>query len=260
MSELVSKMERLQTDLTQYLLSDEGLTEVVMVQVRPRSALEATGFKSKLDRAVAGLEQRNGKRGMTLFVGMPVLRGVNTNLRAVHGELVVLINVVEKIVVNMGAGGTGMSAELVAERVAAVLQHHSFEPGQPLIIDGEAIRPKPEGVLDGSVEYEVAVRVPFFLGAPEKAARPSVSIEAGALTMESATEGAHIYFTLDGSLPGPGNPDALLYTAPYTPPGAGPWEVRAAAWAEGMAGSYELRATLEAEAVPGPEEGPDEED
>jgi hypothetical protein len=49
------------------------------------------------------------------------------------------------------------------------------------------------------------------------AATPGISETGGIVTLTCGTAGAAIFYTLDGSNPGPRNTNAVLYTAPFTP-------------------------------------------
>jgi hypothetical protein len=97
------------------------------------------------------------------------------------------------------------------------------------------------------VTYEVRVRTQ----AAAAFAVPQVATPVGAsagtqspqtVTLTSATNGAAIFYTLDGSAPAPRSPTALLYTAPVavTEPGL----LRARAWLAGYLASPELQESL----------------
>ena len=195
-------------------------------------------IETKLTQMLAGLEKRNGKNGVSVTVVMPEVDEANQNLRALNGMLVVNVSVVENVMVNMGANGTGLSAEEVALRVAALLQHRSFAPGRVLMADGKLITPKPESLVQGKVEYVVRMKVPFALAAPALVATPGYHVDGASLTLTCETSGAAIYYTLDGSYPGPGNAAAVLYAGPVTLE-EGAFELRAAGHKAGLAASGE---------------------
>lgn len=71
---------------------------------------------------------------------------------------------------------------------------------------------------------------------------PTVAVLGGGIILSSATPGAAIFYTLDGTAPIPRNPAAVLYTAPFS--AASGATLRARAWLAGFTASPELKATL----------------
>lgn len=239
----MSPLERLQLDVTHYLLSHGQLQYVTITHVRPRTAGEAAGIETKLARMLAGLEPRNGKMGVAVLVGMPVVEGVNAEVRALRGDMVLPIEIMENILINGGAEGTGASCETHALTVAALLQQQVFHPFNPLISEPRLMVPAPEALLDKTIKYRITMRVPLVCDRVDKVVEPTVQQSGGSITLACATSGAALYYTLDGSFPGPGNKAALLYSTLLSlAPGV--HELRAAAYLAGLAGSHSIAAEI----------------
>lgn len=247
----MNALERLQTDLETYLLScasDPAADEAVRIEgaaiarVRPRTAEEAAGVQTKLQRVLAGLEGRNGRRGVSIIIGMPEIGKVEPNVRALRGEVTLSIRVVEHIMVNMGADGCRQGAEAFALEVAELLNHQVFAQWSPLRLT--AVRPDPEAVMDKMVAYDVVMATDLRGANRPKVALPGIDItEDGLMTLAVATAGAEIYWTLDGSYPGPANVQAARYAAPVQLP-EGIHCLRVAAWLAGSAGSVPVERVV----------------
>lgn len=234
----MNPLEQLQHDVENCLLSMHLLRHVTITAVRPRSSGEVLNIQTKINNTLAGLSVRNGKRGLGIIVGMPELREVNPALRNVKGELVLVMNLIENPLVNEGADGTGLTAEALAWLLATTLPQTNLAPGGQILADKELIAPMPEAVIEKRIEYRVTLRMLIHSAAVEKCATPVVAYNDGTGTfgITCATSGAAIWYTLDGSYPGPGNAEAALYTTPV-PIVAAETNVRAAAHKDSMASS-----------------------
>jgi hypothetical protein len=208
----MSPFERLQLDLEQFLLSHTELQYLDITHVRPRTAEEAAGIQSKLNSTLAGLTGRNGRRGVSCIIGMPVFGDAAVNVRTLRGQMTIILEVTENIVVN----DTGASCEEHAWEIARLLQHMQFQPWSPLIGDPRLITPSPEAVLDKKVVYRINMSVEITAEKKDKVATPTITASGASITLACATSQAVLYHTTDESFPGPGNAAALLYSAPFT--------------------------------------------
>jgi len=235
----MSIFERLQLDLEQFLLSHTELQYIDITHVRPRDAEEAAGIQSKLNNTLAGITTRNGKRGVSCIIGMPEFGGTAVNVRALRGKMTIILEVIENIVVN----NTGASCEEHAWEIARLLQHMQFQPWSPLVGDPKLITPSPEAILDKKIIYRITMTVEITAERKDKVSTPEVSASGANITLSCATSGAAVYYTTDESFPGPGNADALLYSAPFAlAPGA--HLLRVAAHKSGSACSDAVMAEL----------------
>jgi hypothetical protein len=234
---------RFQEDVTGFLLSHTPLQYVSIVAVRPRTAGEAKGIQTKIDEALAGISKRNGKLGVSIIVSMPGVDKVQPNVRAIKGDMILAVDIIENLLLNNGAEGTGATAEEHALMVAGLLQHQTFDGGQPVVGDAKLITPLQEEVMDKKVVYRVTVRKALVGELLEKVAMPAIAKDGNLITLSCTTPGAAIYYTLDESFPGPGNAAALLYAAPFEIE-VGEHVLRAAAFKNGLAGSHVINADV----------------
>lgn len=239
----MSPLERLQYDTELFLLSHEELELATVWRVRPRSAGEATGIETKIQQMLNGMVQRNGKLGVSISILMPVLTGVESNVRSVSGGIGLDVDVIENVMVNMGPQGTQISAEAYALRVAQLLHHMSFGGSQPLVGEPQMITPQPEMVLDKKVVYRVSLKAHFPGERRAKVATPSIIQTGAQITLNKANAEEEIWWTNDGSLPGPANENANRYGEPFSLP-VGTHCLRVAAYARCAIGSNVREQTV----------------
>lgn len=234
----MSPFTRLQSDVTQCLLSHDELRYVTITQVRPRAVSEAAGIVSNLDKVLAGTSERNGKRGVACIVGMPVCDGVKANVRRLRGRMLIAIDVIETIVHN----NTGADCETHAWTVAGILQHMSFAPFAPLVAEPQMMTPRPEAVLNKQVIYRIEMSVDISGDERPKVATPEIATLGDQITLSCATDGAALWWTLDGGYPGPGG-QANLYTGPISVE-PGQHTLRVAAHLSGYVASDAMAAAI----------------
>ncbi|MCF7788615.1 MAG: hypothetical protein K9N47_21005 [Prosthecobacter sp.] len=215
MPALSSPLERLQSDIEQCLLSLAVINMVSITAVRPRNAGAAAQIQTKINNTLAGLEARNGKRGTAVIVGMPMLANVNPAMYGVQGDIMIELRVIENILVNEGADGTGFTAESLAYLIAQMIPQMNFAPFGQLIADKSLITPVPEAVMEKRIEYRVRLKVTSHARPYDKCQPPVITSGGGNVTLSGSGE---IWYTTDESYPGPGNAEAVLYTAPFAQP------------------------------------------
>jgi hypothetical protein len=250
----MNDLEQLQTDIETYLMSceadltnaDETPIQFAMIaRVRPRSAEEAAGIQTKLQQALSGLQGRNGKKGISIIVGMTEISKMETNIRALTGTVTINLEVTENIMVNMGAGGCGPhGCESFAQAAAELLSHQPFNRWSPMRV--VSVLPSPEAVLSQKVVYNVTLQTDLKRALKPKVGAVTIATpENGFVTITCPTEDAVIYYTLDGSYPGSGSESAIVYdtTAGLNLP-VGVHRVRAAAWLVGQVGSVPDEETV----------------
>lgn len=203
---------QLQEDLYHLLLSAPTLSRVNVNQYRKFR------MQSELDFASLWQMPRNGTAGCGVLVAMPEVETAHANLPGPEFVTTVLFSVVEEPNLNFAPGGTLLSAEEVAQRVAELL--HGYAGGNwggALFAKGPVIAADQE-YPDGLLAYRVTLHLRLVRDQVARVATPTATTgEANLTTLACSTEGAAIYYTLDGSFPGPGNPVAQLYGAPITP-------------------------------------------
>lgn len=219
-----------QEDSYQRILAHAALATVAVIkEVRGVTADEA---KKILSVRTA----RGGKVGLCILVQRPILIP-NAEDPSLRGQLVQAFTVMEHPTLNAGDLGTGLSSEEVALELLQLFQDTpvganskqawSAYPGGAVV---------PDDSFDGLNAWET--RVQSFLGVARDARCGLVLIDPDdgsgtqLVTLSTATAGAAIYYTLDGSYPCSANPTAVAYTVPFAP-GAGK-TLRAAAQKSGL--------------------------
>jgi hypothetical protein len=194
-------------------------------------------IRSEVERRLAHLTGKNGRKGCGLTVRMPSLQGIQPNVAPAQGEVLVAVDVVEMPEINFNAGGTQVTAEEAARAARAALHQFAIEGKILLYQDEKAIEPLPglEKEYPGCLGYRVLLRGRMSEAAAAKCALPEIAAPAQTVSLSTADPGAAIYYTTDGSFPGPGNAAALVYQGPFAVPGG--TVVRWAGYAAGMMGS-----------------------
>lgn len=241
----MNETQRLQEDIESYLLSHEAdlsnndecpIQYAAIARVRPRDAGEAAGIQTRLQQVLSGLQGRNGRKGISVIIGMPEIAKVEPNVRALTGAMTLVIEIHENIMINMGAEGTGKGCEDFAYAVAELLNQQPFGYWSAMRV--VSILPAPEAVLSQKVVYNVTVKTDLRRALKPKVALPSVVVSGPLVTVTCATAGAAIYYTTNGSMPGAANATAVVYDAESgLTLEAGTHHLRFAAWKMGMAGS-----------------------
>lgn len=232
----------LQEAVRDFLLADEFLASMSVIVERD------SDIEAEIDEALSTLNKRGGKIGLCAIVMMPGAESPYPN--STGPELSVLLNVqvIEDKTFNSGAGGTQIPAEQAALYILHLLHHWQPLAAVPsfLAADQQAALTA-TGQKDDILSYAVQWRMVLSLPRPERTEQPLIAL-AGALpsvtaTITSATAGADIYTTTDGSFPSPANPAAALYTAPLTLTEA--CTLAAAAYKTNLLGSSVAGAAIE---------------
>jgi hypothetical protein len=214
---------QLQTDCAGRLNSEDAFQYINAVTFR--KAIIAQEIQEQLPH----LTTKNGKLGVGIVVMMPSVTGEDPNIATPQGDVLLPFHIVEQPEINLGDAGTGISAEQVALLVRAFF-HQWSDRGQIILMqDAQAIQPLIgiEQAYPGCVGYQVLMRGRLADQNYPQCAAPTLS-EGPALTITLSTtdSGAAIYFTVDRTFPGSGNPGtvlpggrmvgAQLYAAPFT--------------------------------------------
>jgi hypothetical protein len=161
-----------------------------------------------------------------------------------QGEVLVAVDVVENPEINFNLGGTQVTAEEAARAARAALHQFAIEGKILLYQDEKAIEPLAglEKAHPGCLGYRVRLRGRMSEAAAAKCALPEIAAAGQTVSFSAAEEGTGIFYTTDGSFPGPGNAGALAYGEPFTVPGG--TVVRWAGYAAGRLGSDAGQATI----------------
>jgi len=229
---LASQIESVQPDVYYKLLTEPWFQNIAIFKIRQKR------LDTEVNRALAGLAGRNGKGGASIEVLMPALKSALSETAGPICTLEQKFIVKEQPTVNQGANGTGLSAEQIAVNLAQTFQ--LFFLGGPMQGFYTAPTFYEYVVAPQDVPYVallVTLRATFALTALTRTLAPAVSAAAETVTLADQQPGAGsaLYYTTDGSFPGSGNPNAILYTSPFAV--ASGTLVRAAAYNGALQGS-----------------------
>jgi len=231
-------LQRFQLDLAARLEASAFFANIPVLVFRPRAALTAAEVQDRINSALGAITALNGKAGLCATVLMPLLNTEKQELPGPYMHLRCTIRVQENVMVNMGPNGTRIACEDAAIAVAQTL--HLWTPGGTAGIiraATETIRPNTD--IKEMVTYEVQVESDLDFQGIAKTAQPFITINDAQVSIACADTDAAIYYTIDGSMPWPGNDTypstATLYTVPFT--AAEDTLVRAAAYNPALLGS-----------------------
>ena len=192
-------------------------------------------YASEFQRALGPLNSANGRSGVCVVLLTPT---ADANWPEVGGpffdEIPITARVREHPPVNQDPRlGTGLSALAIAENIA-----QAWTQFWPIAAAGPLVPRRPtlvRGPRDEFVNYEVQFKTMGGVGITlPQCATPTNGTSGGKVTLATATAGAAIFYTQDGSGPGPRN--GTLYTAPFAKTGT----VKARAWLMGYTASGTL--------------------
>jgi hypothetical protein len=232
MAALLSPGEQLQLDCFGRVSAADYFSDVEVIHDRPRSADAAILIETRIDNVLAGLNKKNGKAGAVVRVLMPAFDVPEPEMPGPYGERIIILRSIENPMVNMGTNGSGKSAEDIADNVLAELNDFRPGPFDILYSARRAIEPVEALLKKGQIAYDVSLRQKGGLTPVIKAAMPTIAQDESGVALTSATDGASIYYTIDGSYPWPGNDQAILYDAPFAV--EPPLSLRAIAYATGF--------------------------
>lgn len=192
-------------------------------------------FESEVQLAAVWQTVTNGKSGLGIIVGMPVV-GVEDS-DAPGPELLAKLPVIvlEEPNINSSGDGVGIVSEDVAIQVLKKL--HQFALAQNLTIYARGDCMTPNRDYEGIRGYNLQFELRYEEGVNPKVASPAWAVGGGSLTLTNGTAGAAIYYTTDGSFPWNGG-TGTLYAAPINISGlASGTVIRWAAWLANYDGS-----------------------
>ena len=220
-------LEQIQVDCEERLKADPWFGDLAIIEQRKGVTLDE--LKQRLSVGLG----RGGKVGACILVLMPGggpqdqtpgprLYLVQSFIVLVHPEL------------NSRSTGTGKSAEEIAYRI---LQLFNFAHlGYGAVLESESDALVPTDSFDGLVGYQVNLHTAAGEVPLSRVITPSISAPGTAapqtITITTATAGAAIWYTTDGSYPSSANANAHAYGAPFTQATAA--TVRAAAEKSGL--------------------------
>jgi hypothetical protein len=226
---------QLQNDVAHLLMSDDWLANVNIV-TRDRLVADAStqADQTLAAEVLAYLTERNGRRGCGIIVEKPKLAVTLPNVPGPQGEITLTCLVIEDPMENDApTTGTNLPADQVGQRI--------LDLGHLWVVEGLGTWRADANALSEADEwrplraYNATLRISCNRGQSQRAGR--VGIALGGVNIDDMnrelilgceTENAQIYWTRDGSLPGPSNSGAELYNGPVIVPVG--LEIRAASF------------------------------
>jgi hypothetical protein len=213
----VNSIAKLQDDIAARANADEYFADITVLTERQGDVSNA------IDRALKLVSPKGGKIGVAVLIGVVTARVESKDVPGPYFNSCRLsASVFENVLFNAGANGTGKAAVDVAFRLAQIL--HLYRPAglaQTLVIEDDAVTPlDAERLPAGEIGYRVAIGAGALVEVLSRCGVPQISPKGGVapqeVTLACATEGAAIWYTLDGTYPWSGNSGAVLYAAPFS--------------------------------------------
>ena len=210
----MSPLESDQLDFFGRLYADPYFADIGIYVVRPRQHLSATEIYQKIENALKGVAATGGKSGAAVCVMMPFGGDENPEIIGPRIDEVITVRVQEFVLVNMGTTGTLKSCEEIALKVVRLLHHFYCGTGGVWKCDRSALQPRLDFIP--FVTYDCNFKRELGLARLAKVNRPRIiydlSTDPAHIQVTCDTDGATIYYTLDGTYPSSIAPTATLYT------------------------------------------------
>jgi hypothetical protein len=182
----------------------------------------------------AGTLVKGGKAGAAVIVFQSEEETQDPDVEGPRELATVRVRCLETPRINRSAAGTALPAQAIAQRVKT-LCHLWLRAGVDVTVRGAGRYADQRGVIG----KDVILRTVIDQTAPARTPTASIAGSAAAVTLSCGAGSAAIYYTTDGTFPGPG---ASLYTGHFAV--AGGTLVRAAAYLAGSTGSDITQLTL----------------
>lgn len=210
-------IRRFQDHIISKLLSEPLLQYVPIVEMRRQIRLDVA------QRTAPHLAGRNGKVGVGILVNLPLMDpAVDDDIPGMQADVLLYLDITSKDDINLvNSNGANLSAEDVLTIVWLLVNQWSntgIGSGAIYVDGADPIEDK-----KGAYGYRLAVRMRTAQDQPTKTDAPTASFSGGRCTLHVNASGATIYYTTDGSMPGPwtANPGgtantSTVYSSPFT--------------------------------------------
>lgn len=192
----------------QALLSSDQLVNINIV------SYYKLRLQSEIDYSSIWENPRNGRSGCGILVEIPRFEVHSPNVSGPIGDIVHTLVVIEEPNLNFSpATGTLLTAYQVAQQALDILHQLPIGGSGTLYASARAIEDAPE--FQGLMALRVKLNQKEARTQTPRVALVQVVELAGLVTLSCATPNSAIYWTLDGTFPGPSNPGAAKYVAPF---------------------------------------------
>lgn len=206
-------LTELQDDLVARLSADALFSNITVLSERKDDLV------SRINMALGVLTEKDSKIGICAIVMSPIATVEFPNVTRSPMEITLTVRVLENVLFNQGDTGTKTSALTLARRVMRLIHHyHPHGFAQAIVADKPTIVPVPDPLAPLAYEVRFTAQEAD-VDTYSKVAMPTIGtsgvLPATTVTLATATAGASIYYTTDGTHPWDGNPVAELYSAPF---------------------------------------------
>lgn len=186
-------------------------------------------------------EGADGRSGIGIIIEKPGFVVNAPNLPGPEGFITLQLLILEERLTNLGPQtGTGVAADQLAQMLMDALHWHQMEGFGQMFCDNNAMQTADD--FAPLIGYRVNFKIRMPRSQTAKAAQPTITEDAGLVTLACTTPDAMIYYTTDESYPGRSNPGATLYTAPFAVEAGD--IINAAAYLEDLNPSHMIQATV----------------
>jgi hypothetical protein len=204
----VKFLRSFQDHLLAKLLSEPLLNSVAIVSFRKQILVDVA------KRVAPHLAGRNGKVGSGILINLPAADPTDDDIGGAQMTANLALDILNMDNVALPlSNGSGLTAEEIVVSVWLILHqwlNQAIGSGNWFVSGFDPIEDQ-----KGAYGYRLILTVRFAADEPAKCANVTSGVASGYCTLNCATAGATIYYTLDGSFPGPGNAAALVYAAPF---------------------------------------------
>lgn len=217
MSYAPSVLEQVQLDMGGRLQAHPFFVNVPIFILRPRIDGAAMMIQNSINNILSGVgvAGQNGKLGAAVMVDLPTGDIPHLDAPGPDLRLGYSLRVLENPLINMGASGTGISAEdLMLAAINLIHQWYLQRISSSFVADKKPFVPVKDFLSKNIIAYDCFFLLRMALQGPLKTPMPIISGNSISGITIAALIGAAVYYTLDGTYPWSGNASAFLLNQP----------------------------------------------
>lgn len=151
------KLQALQDEIKKKLEKVSELSETSVFNEQSQD------IENEIERALGTVTEKDGKCGVCIIVLTPRGRSSKPNLPGPYFDsITILVRIVESVIINQSATGTGKPASWYAERVAHGLHHFQTTDKKTVVCTDITLVPDEQNLI-----YDVSFRTEIGLGSAQ---------------------------------------------------------------------------------------------